>query len=318
MKILSLQELSPADVDILKNAGPEVDYQYIPAAQLNHGSLTDVDVILGYADKLTDLLEKNDSVKWIQAWSAGVDSLPQELLAKKKISLTNASGAMVPGLAEQIIGQMIAWYRQLPHSYAAQKNKQWDELTTTSYQELADKNLLLLGVGHIGQQVAKLAAAFGMHVSGVRHSSKSASNVEKIYPSNEMLAAAAEADFVLNTLPVTAKTTDSIGQEFFSQMKKTAVYINYGRGKTNDEEALLQALKTGEIGGAIMDVFKNEPLSQDSPFWQLNNILITPHTGGDTARYNQRIVALVADNLKQMTSGQIVPRKNMVDLGRGY
>ena len=317
MKILSLQELQQADIELLNNAG-SVEYTYLPAENVTQADLNDVDVILGYDDKLTPLLQKNNSVKWVQAWSAGVDQLPQNLFKEKGIQLTNASGAMVPGLAEQIIGQMISWDRNLGYSFAAQQKQKWDELAAASYQELAGKKLLLLGVGHIGQQVAKLATAFGMHVIGVRHSDKPANNVEEIYTFEPIFQVVGKADFVLNTLPVTVQTQELIDQKFFSQMKKSAVYINYGRGKTNNESDLLQALQTGEIAGAIMDVFKEEPLSKDSAFWKLPNVLITPHTGGDTALYDHRVVKIAADNISMMNDDSIKPQKNVVDLRQGY
>lgn len=317
MKILSLQKLSSEDEELLKSTGT-VEYSYVPADELNQDSLAGVDAILGYNDKVTELLKDNDSVKWIQAWSAGVDQLPQQLFKEKKINLTNASGAMVPGLAEQIIGEMITWDRHLQHSFAAQSNHKWDELPTSQYQELSGKKLLLLGVGHIGQQVAKLAVAFGMRVSGVRHSDKPAPNVEKVYSMADMNEVAGQADFILNTLPVTNETEDVIASEFFSQMKSSAVYINYGRGQTNNEDDLVKALQNGQIAGAIMDVFKEEPLTTSSQFWKLDNVLLTPHTGGDTALYNHRVVQIAVRNIQQMTADRIIPVENVVDLGQGY
>lgn len=317
MKILSLQELKQADIELLNNAG-SVEYTYLPAKNVTQADLDDVNVILGYDDKLTPLLQKNNSVKWIQAWSAGVDQLPQNVFKEKGIQLTNASGAMVPGLAEQIIGQMISWDRNLGYSFAAKQKHKWDELAAASYQELAGKKLLLLGVGHIGQQVAKIATVFGMHVIGVRHSDKPANNVEEIYTFEQIFQVAGKADFVLNTLPVTAQTEDVIDQKFFLQMKKSAVYINYGRGKTNNESDLIQALQTEQIAGAIMDVFKEEPLPKDSAFWKLPNVLITPHTGGDTALYDRRVVKIAADNISMMNDDSIKPQKNVVDLRQGY
>lgn len=317
MKILSLQELKQADIELLNNAG-SVEYTYLPAKNVTQADLDDVNVILGYDDKLTPLLQKNNSVKWIQAWSAGVDQLPQNVFKEKGIQLTNASGAMVPGLAEQIIGQMISWDRNLGYSFAVKQKHKWDELAAASYQELAGKKLLLLGVGHIGQQVAKIATVFGMHVIGVRHSDKPANNVEEIYTFEQIFQVAGKADFVLNTLPVTAQTEDVIDQKFFLQMKKSAVYINYGRGKTNNESDLIQALQTEQIAGAIMDVFKEEPLPKDSAFWKLLNVLITPHTGGDTALYDRRVVKIAADNISMMNDDSIKPQKNVVDLRQGY
>lgn len=317
MKVLSLQKLSSDDEELLKKAGT-VEYLYVPASEITEDTLDSVDVILGYDNKITDLLTSNDSVKWVQAWSAGVDQLPQQLFKEKHISLTNASGAMVPGLAEQILGEMITWNRHLQHAFISQQKHTWNELQTSRYQELADKTLLLLGVGHIGQQVAKLAAAFGMRIIGVRHSSKPAPNVDQIYSMDQMMDIVAQADFVLNTLPVTTQTKDVINEKFFAQMKKSAVYINYGRGKTNNEDDLVKALQNGQIAGAIMDVFKEEPLPSSSTFWQLGNVLLTPHTGGDTALYDHRVVEIAARNIRHMAADEIVPVENVVDLGQGY
>ncbi|GAW63748.1 d-isomer specific 2-hydroxyacid dehydrogenase nad-binding protein [Ligilactobacillus acidipiscis DSM 15836] len=252
MKVLSLQKLSSDDEELLKKAGT-VEYLYVPASEITEDTLDGVDVILGYDNKITDLLTSNDSVKWVQAWSAGVDELPQQLFKEKHISLTNASGAMVPGLAEQILGEMITWDRHLQHAFVSQQKHTWNELQISRYQELADKTLLLLGVGHIGQQVAK-----------------------------------------------------------------SAVYINYGRGKTNNEDDLIEALQNEQIAGAIMDVFKEEPLPSSSTFWQLGNVLLTPHTGGDTALYDHRVVEIAARNIRQMAADEIVPVENVVDLGQGY
>ncbi len=317
MNILSLQKLSDKDTKTITAAG-HVDYRYQVANNVTLGDLAWADVLLGYNDELTDKLAKNDSVQWVQAWSAGVDQLPQQLFAQKGITLTNASGVMVPGLAEQIMGEMITWDRKLQHSFGAQLKHTWDELPHEKYQELGDKTLLLLGVGHIGQQVAQLAAAFGMHVVGVRHSGRSAQNVAEMHTMKNIVKAARGADFILNTLPVTTETTSVIDKNFFEHLKDSAVYINYGRGQTNNEADLLEALQAKQIGGAIMDVWQTEPLPKDSPFWKLDNILITPHTGGDTALYDSRIAELVARNIQSMKTEQIAPTENVVDLDLRY
>ena len=280
--------------------------------------LADAQIISGWGESIKSVLpHTGKELKWIHSWAAGVDTDPLELLKERNIILTNSSGVHGFPISEAVFAMMLALTRKLHIYIRRQFNKEWKH--EGGYPEMHGKTVGILGVGNIGLEVAKLAKAFGMTVLGYRRSGLPADWVDTMFEYgeeglNELLK---RSDYVVNTLPLTMETYKVMGREQFDIMKPSAFYINIGRGGTTDEEALINALRDGKIAGAGLDVFETEPLPSDSPLWEMENVIITPHVSGRTEHYAQRVMEIFMSNFRDYLSGKL-PQKNRVDLDRGY
>ncbi|MDR1931433.1 MAG: D-2-hydroxyacid dehydrogenase [Spirochaetales bacterium] len=267
-----------------------------------------------------DLIPRAAALKWFQQWYAGADWLQRYPLARAQpFVLTNASGVHGPQMAEHLFGLLIAWYRHFPEIFAAQKQHEWKRDVLHKAELLYGNTLLILGFGSVGEEVAKIAAAFGMRVTGVRRSPPSGPpppGVEKIVDFKRLHEVLPEADVVVDILPYTQETRHLMGEKTFAAMKKTAVFANIGRGVTVDEEALVRAVRGGIIAGAVLDVTETEPLPPESPLWDVPGIIITPHYSGSHPRYDEIVFDLFLDNLGRYVKGE--PLLNSVDKELGY
>ncbi len=263
------------------------------------------------------LLKDAPHLAWYQQWSAGADWLLREPeLAGRDFTLTNASGVHSVPIAEHILAYMLAFARGLPQALRAQSSRTWkgEELDVF---ELAGKSLLLVGVGRIGLHTARLARALGMRTVGIRRSSADLpEELDSVHVTSELHDLLPDADFVVLTVPLTATTRHMFGRSEFEAMKTGAYLINIGRGATVDEPALVDALRTGLISGAGLDVFETEPLPEDSPLWHMNNVIITSHYAGNSPMYARRAAGIFLDNLERHVSGREL--KNVVDKKAGY
>lgn len=274
----------------------------------------EVEVALGHFS--SRCIPHAPKLRWYQQWGAGVDwLLNHPEIASLDFILTNASGVHAIPISEHILAYLLSFARGLPAAIRAQEHHAW--IDTPPIFELAGKTMLLVGVGAIGKRTAQLASALGMRVIGVRSNpSKSAPGVERMVGKRELESVLPEADFVILTIPLTGETRGLINTQCFARMKPTAYLINIGRGGTVDEPALIQALQTGQIAGAGLDVFAKEPLPPDSPLWEMKNVIITSHYSGLTPHYNERVFELFIDNLQRYMNHQ--PLRNVVDKKRGY
>ncbi|MDE3837814.1 hydroxyacid dehydrogenase [Bacillus methanolicus] len=280
----------------------------------NH--LKDAEIIAGWKKEMEELLEENIQLRWLQSWSAGVDELPLQKLAKRKILLTSANGVHAYPISETILALMLALTRKI-HTYIRnQQSKTWHH--SGLKLELHQKTVGIIGVGAIGKETAKIAKAFGMTVLGVRRSGRPEEFVDEMYTTDHLNKILPKCDYVVVTLPLTKDTRHLFGKEQFMLMKPSAFFINIGRGEVANEAELIQALQDGQIAGAGLDVFETEPLSENSPLWEMENVIITPHTAGSTEHYNKRVIEdIFIPNLKNYLEGK-TPTINLVDYEKGY
>lgn len=283
------------------------------------GRLSEVEVALENRKLLPEL----PNLRWLQQWGAGADWLMEHPeLAERDFVLTNVSGIHAVPISEHILAYLLAFARELPRFIRNQTTRTWKRgaewpETPAGPLELAGKTMLLLGVGAIGARTAKLAAALEMRVVGVRRNpDRAADHVHNTVALEDLHSALPDADFVVLTLPLTRDTHHLIGEEEFRAMKDAAVLVNIGRGGLVDERALERALQEGWIAGAGLDVFETEPLPESSPLWKMENVIITPHTAGDTPHYTDRALAIFLDNLRRYRAGE--PLTHVVDKELGY
>ncbi|MFC4802772.1 D-2-hydroxyacid dehydrogenase [Neobacillus sp. GCM10023253] len=316
-KIVITHNLEQNLFDQIKMVVP--DWELIASKEKNiwQEHAKDAEIIAGWKKGLDEYCLAPDSkLKWLQSWSAGVNTLPLEKLEAHNILLTGASGVHAYPISETIFALMLGLTRKI-HTYVQnQQAKTWHHANMKL--EIHGKTIGIIGVGTIGKETAKIAKAFGMKVLGVRHSGQPAEFVDEMYTTDQLDALLPQCDYVVVTLPLTKETRRMFGAEQFKLMKPEAFFINIGRGEIVVEEEIVKALQEGEIAGAGLDVFEKEPLSQDSPLWELENVIITPHTSGSTEHYNDRVVEnILIPNLKSYLSGED-PSINLVDYAKGY
>jgi phosphoglycerate dehydrogenase-like enzyme len=279
--------------------------------------LQDAEIIAGWKKGIEkECLAPQSRLKWLQTWSAGVDSLPLEFLESKNIIVTSANGVHAYPISESIFALMLGLTRKI-HTYVRnQQEKKWHHSGINL--EMHEKTIGIIGIGAIGKETAKIAKAFGMRVIGVRHSGKHQEYVDEMYTTNQLEMVLPNCDYVVVTLPLTNDTKHLFDSKKFNLMKPSAFFINIGRGEIVVESDLITALQNRIIAGAGLDVFEQEPLSVDNPLWEMENVIITPHTAGSTEHYNQRVIEnILIPNLKNYISGTL-PSVNHVDFSKGY
>jgi D-2-hydroxyacid dehydrogenase (NADP+) len=311
--LLHKRGIDPSQVnDLRRQTGHDVVIR--DKRDLTTVDLEQADIII--AHKLTpEQLAMAKRLQWLHVLSAGVDHLPLDKLAENGIVVTNSSGIHAIPMAEQILGMMLMFARRLHLELRQQMRRTWLR-GMQGLDELYGKTLGVVGAGRIGQEVARKAKAFDMRVIGVRQRVKPMPWFDEVVPSNQLHDVLAESDYVLLLLPLTEATRHLIGEAELRQMRPSAVLMNFGRGDVVDESALIRALQTGEIAGAALDVFHEEPLPPDSPLWDFENVLISPHKSGISGMYYRRALACFLDNFHAWRAGQPLP--NQVDPVRGY
>lgn len=255
------------------------------------------------------------NLKWIHTFSAGVEKVLTDEIVKSKVIVTNSSGIHATPIAEHVLGFTLIFTRKFYDTFKKQKNKIWK--SSEDLTELRGKTVLVVGLGHIGTEVARLAHCFGTRVIAVKNNINNKPDfVNKLYSSNQLEEAIPKADFVVICLPYTKDTHHLFDMKKFKLMKKSAVLINIGRGGVVHEKQLIEALNKKIVGGAALDVTEQEPLPKKSRLWEMEKVIITPHHSGWSEKYMDRGIDIFCHNLKAYLKNKPLP--NLVDKKRGY
>jgi phosphoglycerate dehydrogenase-like enzyme len=262
----------------------------------------------------SDIVQLAPRLRWIQSSSSGVGDWIRRLnLVETPIVVTNAAGMHARPLAEYVVFAMLYFARRWPRMAAEQRAHHWERCAIDT---LEGKTLGLIGLGNVGQMVARLARPFGVRVIGIRRSNTAVDGVDQVYPATELTHVLRQSDYVVLSVPSSAETVGMIGGAQLAELKPDAILINIARGALVDEPALIDALRGGRLGGAALDVVSREPLSADSPLWDLPNVLVTPHSMSTATTENEWLTDLFCDNLRRYLKGE--PLRNQVDKIRGY
>lgn len=266
----------------------------------------------------SDLLREGwtvaDRLEWVHVGGAGVDRVLFPELVESEVVLTNARGIFDDPIAEYVLGLILLFAKDLATTLAHQREHRWAHRET---ERLEGRTVLVAGAGGIGRAVARRARCLGMPAIGVATRAREGDpDFERVVASGDLDRLLPEADFVILALPLTPKTEGMFGRDRLSLMKPTARLINVGRGGLVDEEALLEALRAGTIAGAGLDVFREEPLSEDHPFWDMPQVVVSPHMSGDFVGWLEALVEQFVDNYRRWREGR--PLRNVVDKRRGY
>ncbi|RCW80523.1 phosphoglycerate dehydrogenase-like enzyme [Halanaerobium sp. DL-01] len=319
MKIMSVLDLNEKYIKKIKQELPDAEVVIAEEKDKQLQEIVDTDIMVcvgSFSEK--EVIEKAEKLKWIQSWSAGVDGLLSDsikpLLQEKDIVLTNMSGIHVDSLGEQVVGYLIAFSRRFKDFFKQQQEHIWDKLKVDI---LRDKKLLIVGTGAVGTAIAVRAAAFGMEIIGIkRDPSIVPEGFDKVYSADKLEKRLVEADFTVAAVPLTEETRDMFNQRLFALMKDSAYFINIARGEVVVEEDLIQALKDGVIAGAALDVYREEPLPEDSPLYDKENLILTPHVGGLFPDYNKRAVEVFTSNIDRFVNDRELI--NIINYQLGY
>lgn len=263
-------------------------------------------------------LEKATNLKWIQVTSAGVNGLSKELTDNDMI-ITNASGVHPIPIAEHVMTFLLMFARQLHKLHTTQVQKKTWDYSYEKYPafELHGKTVLITGLGRIGSQIAHLAKGLDMKVLAmVRDLNKKNPEIDELFTKESLADMLPRADFVINAMPLTNETKYFFNKDTFKRMKPSAHFINIGRGPVTNEKDLIKALNNKTIAGAGLDVMEVEPLPDESPLWGMENVILTPHSSGQTPEYMNRVITIFCENLKGYINKANMP--NLVDKKKGY
>lgn len=304
--------LAPEHVAVLQRRFPDVRF-------LQALSARELDTIIADADVAFSSMVREGTfaharqLRWIHSSAAGVGASLFPSLVDSDVILTNSRGVQSASLAEHVLAVALAWRRGIHTAVRSQTRRTWSQeaLSRLHAPPFAATRVLVVGMGSIGRQAASLFSALGMHVDGVgRHARDGRAGVDSLP------ALLPDADITVITAPHTTETDRLFDRDMLARMKPGSLLVNVGRGRIVDEHALVEALAAGRPGAAALDVFEREPLHADSPLWDMENVIVTPHVAGFGARFWEGLVDLFAANLERWRAGR--PLENMVDKRRGY
>ncbi len=309
-------------VDDLRRAFPGHTFVDVWDRDALRGALPDADAAFAaFLDR--DLVPSLTRLGWLQAPAAGVGHLLSDELIASPIVLTSARGVRARAIAEHVLGMTIALARQLPLVLRRQAAHRWalDEIEAAgSVRTLRGRCLTIVGLGSIGLEIARLAAPFGIRVSAVRKHVDAPIpedvHLDEVVGPARLLDLLGRTDVLVLSTALTPDTRNLIDHRALDAVKHGALLVNIGRGRLVDDDAVIDALRDGRLGGAALDVFTREPLDPSSPYWDLSNVIVTPHMSGAMEDYWTPLVALFADNLRRFEAGE--PLVNVVDKRAGY
>jgi phosphoglycerate dehydrogenase-like enzyme len=264
---------------------------------------------------LEHVLARAPNIAWIHSFSAGVERVATPAVRERRLLVTNARGVFSRPIAEYLVMMLLAVARRLPQLLELQRERTWQPLRA---RELSDMTVGIIGFGSIGAELARLLEPFGTRIVAVRrHPERGAEGTQtEIHGADALDDVLRAADAIVLTAPLTGETQDLIGPRELSVMRPGAWLYNIARGRLIDERALRAALSAGSIGGAVLDVFRDEPLPPDSPLYDTPNLIITPHTSWASDQVVRRSFELFVGNLRRFVAGE--PLDNLVDLDAGY
>lgn len=311
MRVLAIAPRSFRPLDTLGDAlGDGVELVIAEDVDAVRDTIRDADAVVVHprlGGVLRDAWSGSTNLRWIHALSAGVESILFDELAASEVVLTNGRGVFASALAEFAMAAILHFAKDVPRLARNQSLHRWEPATV---QRIEGLTLGVVGYGAIGQAVGRIAAAFGMNVVATRRRAAEGGPITTL---DDLLT---RSDYVVVTVPITPATRGLLGDRELRLMKPSAVLVNIGRGAVVDEAALVDALRAGRMRGAALDVFAEEPLPADHPFWSLENVLLSPHCADHTPDSHDRAMASFLENLARFRKGEELV--NIVDKAAQY
>ncbi len=305
------------DIPGLAGHGEALELRCASTPEELRAALPGSEVLFGWdfrAGALRDAWSAADRLRWVHWCGAGVDAVLFPELVRSEVVLTNSRGIFDRPMAEYVLGLIIALAKGFPETLARQARGEWAHRMS---ERLQGRRVLVIGVGSIGREFARVFTAFGLEVEGVgRRGRRDDPDFPVIHPVSELDRHLPGADFVVVVVPLTADTAGLLGAAELALMKPSARLINVARGAVVDETALISALESGQIAGAALDVFESEPLPPQSPIWSMANVIVSPHMSGDFFGYEEALAECFLENFERYRDGR--PLRNVVDKVGGF
>ncbi|WP_078381740.1 D-2-hydroxyacid dehydrogenase [Sutcliffiella halmapala] len=304
-------------IEDLENTFPTITFSFYEKIDLvPEEEWSEAEIIVTYGEDLTAAhIESALHLKWIMVTSAGMELMPLSAIKQRNILVTNAKGIHKIPMAEYTISMMLQVARNTKILIENEKAGTWNRAVPIA--ELHGQAIAIIGAGSIGGEIARLAKAFQMKTLGVNRNGGKVTFVDEIYSMNDLDIVLPKADFIVNVLPSTSETKHILQAKHFSLMKKSAVFLNVGRGDVVDETTLIHALENGEIAHVVLDVFEQEPLQDRHVFWKMPNVTVTPHLSSRTKYYQPRALKIFKHNLHVYLEKEN-EFQNIINVERGY
>ncbi|HJG33367.1 MAG TPA: D-2-hydroxyacid dehydrogenase [Jeotgalicoccus aerolatus] len=291
----------------------EYKYLYVEKENMTDEIKAATDIFVTYGGDLNEgEAARFKNLKWVHVMSAGIDEIPKDIF--DKAAVTNSTGIHKIPMTEFAVGLLLQYYKKFSVLNEAQKNNEW--ITYSKSEELYGKEAHILGTGSIGSHLAKTLQVFGVKTTGYNTNGRSIEGFDQTYPIEELNQRIQTADMMVNILPSTPSTTNFLQTDTFKVMKEDAVFLNIGRGTVMSDDVLIEVLEEKYIAHILSDVFNEEPLTQDSPLYNYDNLTITPHCSAKTSMYIVRAFDIFLDNLKHIDSP--LDMQNVIDYNKGY
>lgn len=309
-----------AQVDALRERFPDVEFVHARTLDEARALIRDVDV--AFTPFIApEMVAEAPRLKWVHSPAAAVEGLlPLAALGARGITISNSRGIQAVPMAESVMGGLLVLARKYDRTLDAQHERRWiqNELVEDWPWVLDGKRMTIVGLGTIGVEIAKRAHAFGMAITGVRRhpDQPKPASVERVVGTERLGEALAGCDVLVLAAPGVAATQGMIGPRELAMLNPGAILVNVARAAIVDQQALIANLESGRLGGAVLDVFEREPLSEASPFWRMRNVVVTPHSSGFRSTHWRDVIALFADNLARYRASQ--PVRQLVDAAAGY
>lgn len=313
--------IPPKQVARLRRDFPDITFVHATSADEAMRDIVNVDASMS-PFLAAPILARATHLRWVHSTAAAVgDLLPLNELARRGIVVTNSRGVQAIPMAEQVMAGLLALARRLDLTMVAQRERRWIQEQLGGADRpwmLHGKSMTIVGLGTIGEAIAQRAHAFGMRITGVRRRPARAvpSFVDRVVGPDALTDALRGTDVIVIAAPYLPSTARLIGAEQLAMVNRGAILVNVGRAQIVDDDAMMQALDSGQLGGAVLDVFEKEPLDVTSPLWTMPNVVITPHSAGFRTTHWDDVVDLFADNLRRFQRGE--PLLNVVDPAAGY
>lgn len=292
------------------------NYQVKMANELIDADYPNIEIQYGWNSDLAEKYKTNghDSLRWIQVQFAGINQLPKEIVADPNIQITNMSGIHATPIAETVFGYILNYYRSLHIYKAREQEKHWEY---AQHMSLPEKKMLIFGAGNVGKEIARIGQAFGLETVGVNTSGRFVDYFNQTVKTAEGFENVTDADIIVNVLPETGATHDVFNTDFFNRQENQPLFINVGRGSAVVDEDLINALENERIAYAALDVFKEEPLPTDHPFWTNEKIDVTPHMTGQVEHFAVETYKIFQTNLNSFVDDSNLS-VNVVSKEKGY
>ena len=294
----------------LERSFPEIAFHAVAHGSEANPLAGEIEVIIGLGHHIpSDLIKASSKLKWVQALTTGTETLTAPGVLPPHVLLTSTRGVHGPQMSEIVFMFMIALNRDLNRMRRNQAEGRWEQW---NQPVLEGKTAVIVGLGILAEHLAERCKLFGMATVGISSGRSEAPHFDQVYPRERLAQAAALADFLVLLVPYSAATHHLVSREVLAAMKPAAFLVNVARGGVLDEAALAEALRTGRIAGAGIDVFSKQPLPPDNPLWTMPNVIITPNIGGRSDIFVEQTLTIVEPNLRAFAEGRLNDLRNIV------